>query len=276
MISLGVQNKLKIGRFAPPGAYLTDELGNEVLLPNKYVSAETKLDDWLDVFVYKDSEDRIVATTLDPYVRLHQFACLEVKEVNQFGAFLDWGIEKDLLVPFRQQKQNMQSGKRYLIYLYIDELTDRLAATAKVQRHFEKADIDLELQQEVDLLIAEHSDLGFNVVVNNKYRGLIFDNELFQELHMGDHIKGYVKQIREDKKIDISLRKSGMEHLESGAIKILDLLHAKDGFLPLHDKSSPKEIQMELNISKKSFKRSVGILYKQKAITINSDGIRLV
>ena len=170
----------------------------------------------------------------------------------------------------------MQSGKRYLIYLYLDELTNRLVATAKVHRHFEKADIDLEAQQEVDLLIAERSDLGVNVVVNNKYRGLIFDNELFHEPSMGDRIKGYVKQIRADKKIDISLRKSGMEYLESGAAKILDILQARDGFLPLHDKSSPKEIQMELNISKKNFKRSVGILYKQKRIIIDSDGIRLV
>lgn len=276
MITLGIQNKLKIERFTPPGAFLSDEQGNEVLLPTKYIPSQAKTNDWIDVFVYKDSEDRIISTTLDPYVRLHEFAYLKVIDVNKFGAFLDWGVEKDLLVPFRQQKQTMQPGKRYLIYLYLDQLTNRLAATANVHRHFEKENIDLEEQQEVDLLIAERSDLGINVVVNNKYRGLIFENEFFQKLLMGDRIKGYVKKIRPDKKIDISLHKSGMEHLETGVVTILDILHKRDGFLPLHDKSSPEEIQMELSMSKKSFKRSVGILYKQKRITINPDGIRLV
>ncbi|MCZ6899190.1 MAG: S1-like domain-containing RNA-binding protein, partial [Bacteroidetes bacterium] len=241
MITLGIQNKLKIERFTPPGAFLSDEQGNEVLLPTKYLPSQAKTDDWIDVFVYKDSEDRIISTTLDPYVRLHEFAYLKVKDVNKFGAFLDWGVEKDLLVPFRQQKQTMQPGKRYLIYLYLDQLTNRLAATSKLHRYFEKENIDLEEQQEVDLLIAERSDLGLNVVVNNKYRGLIFENELFHKLLMGDRIKGYVKKIRSDNKIDISLHKSGMEHLEWGVVKILDILHKRDGFLPLHDKSSPEE-----------------------------------
>ena len=276
MITLGIQNKLKIERFTPPGAFLSDEQGNEVLLPTKYIPSQAKTNDWIDVFVYKDTEDRLNSTTIDPYVRLHEFAYLKVKDVNKFGAFLEWGVDKDLLVPFRQQKQTMQPGKWYLIYLYLDQLTNRLAATAKVHKYFEKEDIDLKEEQEVDLLIAERSDLGINVVVNNKYRGLIFENELFQKLLMGDRIKGYVKKIRPDKKIDISLHKSGMEYLESGVVKILDILGERDGFLPLHDKSSPEEIQIELNMSKKSFKRSVGILYKQKRITINQNGIRLV
>jgi uncharacterized protein len=276
MIRLGIQNKLKVNRFAPPGAYLVDEEENEVLLPNKYVPREAEEGDMIEVFVYKDSEDRIVATTLTPYVQLNGFAYLQVKEVNNIGAFIDWGLEKDLLIPFRQQKQNMRAGKSFLIYLYLDEMTDRLVATAKVEKHFEKETIDLKEMERVDLLIAEQTDLGFNVVVNNRYRGLVYENEIHRGLRPGDQIKGYVKKIRSDKKIDISLQRTGLENLESGAEKILAKLQDKDGFIALHDKSSPEEIKTLLNMSKKGFKRSVGILYKKKLISIEADGIRLI
>ncbi|MEP1097459.1 MAG: S1-like domain-containing RNA-binding protein [Cyclobacteriaceae bacterium] len=271
---IGEKNRLTTMRFTPPGAYLEDEEGNDVLLPTKYIPENLKVDDPIDVFIYRDSEDRIIATTLKPHLYVNEFAFLKVKDVTRFGAFLDWGIEKDLLVPFREQIGEMQLGNSYLVYLYLDAKTERLAATQKVQSYFEKEDISLEEGEEVDLLIAEETDLGINVVVNNKYRGLIYANEIFTDILTGDRMKGYVKNIRPDNKIDISLRKIGMENLEAGAEKILSILSDSEGFLPLTDKSSPDEIQFHFQMSKKNFKRSLGILYKKKLVNLTKEGIR--
>ncbi len=275
MIHIGIYNELVVDRILTPGAFLIDSEENDVLLPNKYIPEGTKVGDQLKVFVYNDSEDRIVATTLRPLLQLHEFGCLKVKDVNNIGAFLDWGLEKDLLVPFRQQHGRLNIGQWCLVYLYIDVLTHRLAATAKVEKHFEKENIELEVNQEVDLLIANDSDLGVNVVINNTYSGMIFSNQIYQDVMMGDQIKGFIEQIRPDGKIDVTLRKKGMENLEEGAQAILKELKASEGFIALTDKSNPEEIQSVLQMSKKNFKKSLGILYRNKQVLLKKEGVFL-
>ena len=275
MISIGKINQLTVDRILTPGAFLVDEEGNDVLLPNKYIPKKTQVGYVIEVFVYNDSEDRIVATTLTPLLQLNEFGCLKVKDVNNIGAFMDWGLEKDLLVPFRQQHGRLNIGQWCLVYMYTDQLTNRLAATAKVEKYFEKEDIELELDQEVDLLIAKSTELGINVVINNRYGGMIFKNQVYQDLLMGDRIKGYVYNIRTDGKIDVTLRKKGFERLEEGAENILNELNESDGFIALTDNSSPEEIQSLLQMSKKNFKKSIGILYKNKQIVLKNDGVYL-
>ncbi len=275
MIHIGIYNELVVDRILTPGAFLIDSEENDVLLPNKYIPEGTKVGDKLKVFVYNDSEDRIVATTLRPLLQLHEFGCLKVKDVNNIGAFLDWGLEKDLLVPFRQQHGRLNIGQWCLVYLYIDKLTHRLAATAKVEKHFEKEYIELEENQEVDLLIANDSDLGINVVINNTYSGMIFSNQIYQDIMMGDQIRGFIEQIRPDGKIDVTLRKKGMQNLEDGAQTILKELKASEGFIALTDKSNPEEIQSVLQMSKKNFKKSLGILYRNKQVLLKKEGVFL-
>lgn len=276
MIEIGKYNSLSIARLVPPGAILVDEEENEVLLPNKYVPENAQEEDELDVFVYTDSEDRIVATTLTPKVMRNEFACLEVKDVNNIGAFMDMGLEKDLLVPFSEQQKNMRPGQWHMVYVYLDQITKRLAGSAKIHYYIESENVELENSEEVDLIIGETTPLGTAVIVNNKYQGLIYENEVFQDLLKGDKMKGFVKEIREDGKIDISLRKTGMEQLEDGAAKIVERLKLNNGKLNIHDKSAPEEIQMMLQMSKKNFKRSLGILYKKKMVKLNPDSIELL
>ena len=275
MIHVGIHNELIVDRILAPGAFLVDNEGNDVLLPNKYIPAGMKIGDQLKVFVYNDSEDRIVATTLCPLIQLHEFGYLKVKDINNIGAFLDWGLEKDLLVPFRQQHRRLNIGQWCLVYLYIDSLTHRLAATTKVEKHFEKENIELEINQEVDLLITSESDLGVNVIINNTYSGMIFRNQIYKDIMMGDHIKGFIEQIRTDGKIDVNLRKKGMKNLEAGAKTILEELRASNGFIALTDKSTPEEIQSVLQMSKKNFKKSLGILYKNKQVLLKEEGVLL-
>ena len=272
-MKVGLYNRLKIDRITPPGAFLTD--GEEdVLLPTKYIPRNAKVGQLLDVFVYRDSEDRIISTTLKPHATIGEFAYLKVTDANNVGAFLDWGIEKDILVPFKEQKQKLRRGQWVLVFVYLDEETDRVAATAKVAKHF-KEDNPFQEGDEVNLLVTNTTDLGTNVVVENAYKGLIYENDLFHDVLEGDQIKGFVKKIRPDGKMDISLRKEGLENLEEGAGTILKELKANDGYLPLHDKSDPEEIQSILQMSKKNFKRSVGILYKDKLILLEKSGIKL-
>lgn len=272
-MNIGEYHTLKVDRITQPGAYLTDGT-TDVLLPTKYIPGGTKAGDTLKVFVYRDSEGRIISTTLIPHATVNQFAYLKVNDTNNVGAFLEWGIDKDLLVPYKEQKVKLKKGYWVLVYVYLDEKTDRVAATVKVAKHF-KEEISLTEGDEVDLLITDTTDLGINVVVENAYKGLIYENDLFHDVIEGDRIKGFVKKIRPDGKLDISLRKVGLENLEEGAKLILNELKRADGFLPLHDKSHPDEIQSLLQISKKNFKRSVGILYKQKLIELGDGGIRL-
>jgi uncharacterized protein len=276
MIKLGEYNVLKAIRRTDNGFYLADTEGVEVLLPNAYVSEELKEEDEIGVFVYKDSEDRPVATTLYPKIMLGEFACLKVINVNNIGAFMDWGLPKDLLCPFAEQRTEMLEGRSYIVYLLLDEKSDRLIATAKVNAHFETENIELEVGQEVDLLIAGKSDMGYKCVINQKYVGLIFANETFQKMRLGLETKGYVKNIREDKKIDISLQQESYKNIEPNSLFILEFLKENDGFSNITDKTDPIVIKEIFQMSKKSFKKAIGTLYKQKLIRIEEDGIYLV
>ncbi len=277
MIHIGEFNTLKAFRSTPNGCYLCDEEElNEVLLPNKYVPRNLRIGEEIKVFIYKDSEDRPIATTLTPNILLHKFAYLPVKEVNRFGAFLDWGLEKDLMVPYAQQNRKMRRGGRYLVYLYLDEQTERLVASCKLHHFLQQEPLTVEKGDEVDLIIWEQTDLGYNVIINNLHKGLIYQNEIFQKVRTGDRLKGFVKEIREDNKIDISLQRQGYSNVTSNIDPILLALQQNNGFLPLNDKSAPDAIYQRFKVSKKTFKKAIGALYRERKIRIEADGIYLI
>jgi predicted RNA-binding protein (virulence factor B family) len=272
---LGEFQELPIVRITAPGAFLSDgEM--DVLLPTKYIPKDAIVGDVVKVFLYRDSEDRPIFTTLTPNLKLNEFGYLKVNQITPVGAFLNWGIEKDLLVPFREMNGRLEEGEWVLVYLFLDEKSDRLVATSKVSRFYKNTEHELEEGQEVQVMISNTTDLGVNVIIDNKYIGLVYQSDIFHDVLEGDRMTGYVKTVRPDHKLDISLRKTGLDNLEEGAASIMAELKANDGFIPLTDKSSPEEIQVDLQMSKKNFKRSVGILYKQKLITLEKDGIRLV
>jgi predicted RNA-binding protein (virulence factor B family) len=269
MIEIGKYNTLKIERDTQVGLYLTD--GKEdILLPNKYVPREFEIGEEIIVFVYLDHEERPVATTLEPYIAL-----LRVNYTNKFGAFLDWGLEKDLFVPFREQARPMEKGKRYLVYMYIDEKSNRLVGTSKINQFLNNENLTVEKGEEVDLIISHITDMGINVIINEQHKGLMYKDEVYEDLRTGDRMKGYIKTIRPDNKIDVSLQKEGFENIEPNAEKILDELRASRGFLRLNDDSHPEDIKTVLKMSKKTFKKAIGTLYKQKLIEIKEDGIYL-
>ncbi len=271
----GETNLLTAKRRTLNGYYLIDDENSEVLLPNKYVPSGMKPGDEISVFIYKDSEDRIIATTIKPYIMLNEFAVLEVVDVNPVGAFLDWGLEKDLLVPYSEQSSKMQVGSNYPVYLFLDEKTQRLVASGKTNKFLEQEEVKVYNGDEVDLLICNSTVLGINVIINNLYKGLLYDNELFQAVTEGDRITGYIKNVRPDNKIDVSLQKQGYVNVEPNAQKILQKLNDNDGFLNITDKSDPIIILAKLEMSKKTFKKAIGALYKQKIIRIEKDGIYL-
>ncbi len=272
----GIFNTLKAKRRTLNGYYLIDEDENEVLLPNKYVPGGMKPGDQISVFIYKDSEDRLISTTITPKILLNEFAVLEVIEMNEVGAFMDWGLEKDLLVPYSEQIERMRTGRSYPVYLYFDDKTQRLVGTCKIGRYLNNDEITVEKNQEVELLICNPTEIGINVIINNIHKGLLYDNEIFQAVSPGERISGYIKNIRGDKKIDVSLQKQGYGNIEPNARKILDKLKKGNGFLNLTDKTDPVVILAKLEMSKKVFKKSIGSLYKQKLIRIEKDGIYLV
>ncbi|MEL1244361.1 S1-like domain-containing RNA-binding protein [Flavobacterium sp. DGU11] len=275
MIEIGKYNTLKIVRDTQVGLYLSD--GNEdILLPNKYVPREWDLEEEIIVFVYLDHEERPVATTLEPYIYLNEFALLRVNFTNKFGAFLDWGLEKDLFVPFREQARPMEKGKRYLIYMYMDEKSNRLVGTSKINQFLKNDELTVEEGDEVDLIVSHITEMGINVIINEQHKGLMYKDEVYEDLRTGDRVKGYIKTIRPDNKIDVSLQKKGFENIEPNAEKVLDELRASRGFLRLNDDSHPEDIKTVLKMSKKTFKKAIGTLYKQKLIEIKEDGIYLV
>lgn len=276
MITLGEYNLLKIDRILDQGAYLVDEEGYDVLLPNKYMAEDAKVDDEVEVFIYNDSEDRLIATNLTPKFTLNEFAFLQVKDVNRFGAFLDWGLEKDIMVPFSEQNQRMEVDRWYIVRLLLDEKTNRLVASNKLNKFLETDFISVEVGEEVEIIVSERSELGYTVIINHAHKGLIFANETFRELNVGETQKAYVKNIREDGKIDVSLQKQGYVSVEPNARRILEMLKEKDGFLALTDKSQPQDIYSQLQISKKIFKKAIGALYKNKQIRIEEEGIYLL
>lgn len=275
MITIGITQTLYINRLTDFGLFLGDDENNEVLLPNKYVPDTYEFDDPIEVFVYKDSEDRIVATTLIPKVEVYQYAYLQVNEVNRVGAFMDWGLEKDLLVPFREQNRPMVVGQWYVIFVYRDFASDRLVGTTKIKKTLHVTEVDLKLNQKVDVMAFEETDRGMQVIVEGKYRGIIYANETFKKIHVGDIFSCYVKHIRTDFLIDLSLERLGRGKIDSNADKILQKLEKNNGYLHLSDKSDPDEIKDELQMSKKTFKQVIGTLYKNGLITISEDSISL-
>lgn len=276
MIAIGQYNLLEVARSTPHGLYLEDKEGEAILLPGKFIPEGTAVGDMLEVYVYKDNEDRPIATTQEPAFTLYECALLEVTDLNAHGAFVDYGVDKELLVPFREQQEPMQLGKSYLVYMYLDGQTDRLTGSTKIEQFLEEDPEDLEQGEEVLITVWKESELGFNVIVNNQYKGLIYHNEVFQSLTIGDHLNAYVAQIRPDGKLDIRLEKDGYQKVEPNAQKILDLLKKRAGFILLTDKSSPEQIKQQLGMSKKTFKKAVGSLYKQKRIQLEEKGIRLI
>ena len=253
-----------------------DDEGNDVLLPNKYVPEEFEIGDYLDVFCYLDHEERIVATTLVPFVTVDQFQLLQVAEVNEYGAFMDWGLEKHLLVPFREQRNKMQEGQWYVVYCYLDEKTDRLVASNKLDRFLSNDDLTVKAWDEVDLVVTRLTDLGWEVIINHRHKGLVYANEVFKKVAIGDKLKGYIKTIRDDNKLDVSLQPIGYKSLEPAANLIYDKLVSNGGVLNLHDKSDPEDIKRMLQMSKKTFKKGIGALYKERKIEIKPDSIKLL
>lgn len=276
-IRLGRRNLLQVLREVDFGLYLdAGEIG-DVLLPRRYVTADMHVGDMLDVFLYLDAEERLVATTEQPLIQVGEFACLEVSWVNQYGAFLNWGLMKDLFCPFREQKQKMQQGRKYLVYCYIDPITYRIVASAKVEKFLSKERPDYSSGDEVEALIQQQTELGLKAIVDGRYGGLLFANEVFQPLHMGDRVTAYVKQVRPDGKIDLKLQRHfGKLRITDFSAQLLDYLRRQpQGYCPLGDKSDADDIYRTFGVSKKTFKRGVGDLYKQRLITIDDDGIRL-
>jgi predicted RNA-binding protein (virulence factor B family) len=275
MISIGEFNVLRVNRQTLQGFYLACPDKEEVLLPNKYVPKTVQIDEMIDVFVYTDSEDRIVATTLDPYVIVGEFAYMDVLESNSIGAFLDWGLEKDLFVPMKEQRSKMVKGESYVVYAYLDETTQRVVATTKFNKYLKTDEYSFAEGDEVELLVADKTDLGYSAIINDEAKGLIFNSEVHQPLAIGKRLKGWVKSIREDGKIDIALQKVGVEHLEDSAKKVVQVLTQNAGALAVGDHSSPEEINRLFGLSKKAFKRAVGILYKQRLVEITDTTIKL-
>ena len=274
-VKLGAMNRLRVVSKVRFGVYLDGKNLDEILLPQRYVPEGCEVDDFLDVFVYLDSEDRPVATTETPYAMVGELAYLEVVAVNQMGAFLDWGLPKDLLVPFREQREGMDVGRRYIVYIYLDKSSERLVASSKIHKHVNPKSIRYKPGRKVSLIVCNAFELGYNVIIEKQFPGVIFKNEIFQPVAEGDQITGYIKQIRPDGKIDVELQKSGAYGREALAEKILALVKEKDGFLPITDKSPPEEVYQLFGASKKAYKRAVGGLYKQRLITIEETGLRL-
>ncbi|WP_242084940.1 S1 RNA-binding domain-containing protein [Aestuariivivens sediminis] len=275
MIHLGEYNTLEIFREAEQGVYLADEAGNEVLLPNRYVPEAYKIWDKLEVFVYLDNEERPVATTEKPYITRDDFALLRCNEVTSFGAFLDWGLVKELFCPFKEQVFKMKPGGWYLVHCYLDEKTGRLVASSKTNRFLDNKNLSIKQFDQVELIASHPSEMGWNVIVNKKHHGLIYKDNLFEDISVGDKMEGIVKKIRPGNKLDIVLGQLGYRSIEPNADRIMQELKVHSGFINLNDKSDPEDIKNMLQMSKKNFKKAVGALYKKRLIEIKPEGIYL-
>ena len=274
-IELGRFNLLKVVKEVEFGMYLDGGEDGEILLPLRYVPEGCQPGDELNVFIYLDSEERLVATTLTPLVQVGEFACLEVAWVNEYGAFLNWGLMKDLFVPFREQKMKMQVGKKYIIHAHLDDESYRIVASAKVDRYLSKEPASYEAGDEVNILIWQKTDLGFKAIIDNKYSGLLYENEIFSTLQTGMEMKAFVKQVREDGKVDLILQKPGFEKIDDFSKTLLNYIRENDGRIRLNDKSPAEDIYDTFGVSKKTFKKGVGDLYKKRLITLHEDGIAL-
>ena len=276
MLNIGNYNTLRIIKILSFGAYLDGGEGKEILLPTRYVPNGAQVGDEVEVFIYHDNEGRLIATTLHPKAVVGEFAFMQVKSVNTTGAFLDWGLMKDLLVPYKEQKLTMREGKWYLVYVRLDHVTGRIMASARIEKFLNNIPPKYKFNQEVDLLVADDTEIGYKVIVNNLHWGMVYHNQVFQHLEKGEHLKGYVKEIREDDKLDISLTPLGYQKVDGIAQTILQALQMQNGFLPVHDKSDPEVIYSLFRCSKKAFKQAIGTLYRQHRIALEPDGIRLI
>lgn len=274
-IQLGKYNRLEVVKEVDFGVYLDGGENGEILLPTRYVPEGCKPGDILNVFIYLDMEERLIATTLEPYAQVGEFACLEVAWVNQFGAFLNWGLMKDLFVPFREQKMKMAKGNKYIVHVHLDEESYRIVASAKVEKFLSKEKATYQRGEEVDILVWQKTDLGYKVIVDNMYSGMIFNNEIFCEVQTGTKMKAYVKQVREDGKIDIQLQLGGVRKIEDFSDTLLEYIKENGGKSDINDKTDAEIIYQTFGVSKKTFKKAVGDLYKKRLIVIEEKSIRL-
>lgn len=274
-IHLGEINRLTVIKSVDFGMYLDGDQEGEILLPTRYVPEGLKIGDELDVFLYLDSEERLIATTEKPLAMVGDFAWLNVAWVNEYGAFLDWGLMKDLFVPFREQKMRMEIGNSYIVHVHIDEESYRIVASAKVERYFSKDFPEYENGDKVEILIWQKTDLGFKVIIDNKFGGLIYADEIFRHITTGDRMEAYIKTVREDGKIDVSLQPAGRRHTEEFSETLHQYLIDHKGVCDLGDKSPADDIYDRFKVSKKVFKKAIGELYKQRVITISEEGIKL-
>lgn len=274
-IELGKYNQLEVVKEVDFGIYLDGGDDGEILLPSRYVPEGCRPGDMLNVFIYLDNEERLIATTLQPLVQVDEFACLEVAWVNEYGAFLDWGLMKDLFVPFREQKMKMQKGRRYVIHAHVDEESYRIMASAKVERYLSKEMPDYTPGQEVEVMVWQKTDLGYKVIVENRFGGLVYQKEVFQPLEPGMRLTAYIRQVREDGKIDLTLQQDGQRKVKDFSDVLLQFMKDQGGYTTLNDKSAAEEIYETFGVSKKTFKKAVGDLYKKRLIVLEEGGIRL-
>lgn len=275
-ITLGAYNLLKVVKKVDFGMYLDGGVEGEILLPTRYVPEGCKIGDELNVFLYLDQDEKIIATTLEPLAKVGDFACLEVAWVNEYGAFLNWGLMKDLFCPFREQKKRMQKGERYIVYVKLDEESYRIMATAKVDKYLNQDKPAYKHGDEVDLLVQQKTELGFKVIIDNAYGGLIYDNQVFRPLHTGDRLKGYIDRVRPDGKIDVTVQPTGRRQTEEFSDVLLAYLQDNGGHCSLGDKSPAELIADRFKVSKKTFKKAIGDLYRKRLITISDEAIDLV
>lgn len=277
MLKSGEIQKLIVSRFTDNGAYLIDTEENEVLLPNRYVAENQQVGNEVEVFLYHDSEDRLVASTDMPFIIIGEVALLECVDISAFGAFLDWGLPKDLFIPISNQSVSMEVGRWYLVYAYRDNLTDRIVASAKLGKFIRNdEEITVKVGEEVEIVIGHESDLGYRVIINNKHWGMIYHNQIFREVKVGEIVTAYITRVTEDNRIDVSLTRTGFGQVEDAASRLMELLEASGGVLDLGDKSSPEQVYTTTQMSKKMFKRGVGNLLKEGKIEISDFSIKLV
>lgn len=276
MIEIGKYNTLEILRETTVGLFLGDDDGEDVLLPNKYVPDDFNIGDKIKVFVYLDYDERKVATNLIPHIYLNEFALLQVAMVDHIGAFMQWGLEKHLLVPFREQRQKLEQDRWYIIYLDIDEKTDRLYGSNKIEKRLDNSNLSVRVGDQVEMLVFKETEIGYSVIVNNTHKGLVYKNEVFKELKIGDKMPAYVKRIREENKLDISMQAIGYHNFNSkNSEAVFNVIEKMGGYITVTDKSSPEEIYAHFGISKKAFKKAVGDLYKNRKVKLEKEGIRL-
>lgn len=276
MVNLGDYNILKVVKRVDFGIYLDGGDDGEILMPARYVPQGVEPGDDLNVFIYLDSEDRPIATTEQPKAKVGDFALLKVTAVNQVGAFLDWGLMKDLMVPFREQKVKMEPGQQHIVYIYVDDDTQRIVASAKLDRFLDNMAPTYQEGDEVRLMVVSKTDLGYKVIINGLHWGMVYANEVFKPLHKGDCLSGYIKKVRDDDKIDVSLQKPGYGRVDSLQNQILEKLKLNNGFLPVNDKTDAQIIYEMFGCSKKSFKMTIGTLFRLRQIVIQPNGIKLV